>query len=73
MILDMMAEARRQELALRETEFAHRMHWYDARTVDRLERSLATARARLRISSAQVEARPPSTSKDLLPRPGGGS
>jgi hypothetical protein len=49
MILDMMAEARRQELQVRETEIQQRMSWYDSRAVDRLERALGRAKARLRL------------------------
>jgi hypothetical protein len=50
MFLDMLAEAHKQELRVRETEINQRMNWYDARTVDQLERTLAKARARLRVA-----------------------
>jgi len=73
MILDMIAEARRQELQVRETEITQRMNWYDARSVDRLERALARAKARLRIGTQSLaDGRTTPAPKDAL-RPGGGT
>lgn len=72
-MLELMAEAKRQELQMRETEINQRMNWYDARTVDRLERALNRARARLRLDTQGLtESRTPAPPKDIL-RPGGGS
>lgn len=72
-MLELMAEARRQDLLMRETEISQRMNWYDAKAVDRLERALNKARARLRLGTLGLaESRTPAPPKDLL-RPGGGS
>ncbi|HEY4669150.1 MAG TPA: hypothetical protein VIH05_05180 [Tepidiformaceae bacterium] len=72
-MLELMAEARRQELQFREMETAQRMNWYDAKTVDRLERALNKARARLRLGTQGLaESRPAATPKDIL-HPGSGS
>ncbi len=72
-MLELMAEARRQELQFREMEVAQRMNWYDAKSVDRLERALNKARARLRLGTPGLaESRQAAPPKDIL-HPGGGS
>ena len=43
------ARARERELDVRALEISQRMQWYDARTVDRLERELGAARSRLHL------------------------
>jgi hypothetical protein len=43
------ARVRARELEVRTLEISQRMQWYDARTIDRLERELRTARSRLQL------------------------
>lgn len=53
MILDMFSavRARERELDARALEITQRMQWYDAATVDRLERELSAARSRLQMGA----------------------
>lgn len=49
MLVDMFSElrARERELNARALQISQRMQWYDAQTVERLERELSAARGRL--------------------------
>ncbi len=53
MLIDMFSEvrARERELDARSLEISQRMQWYDAQTVERLERELSAARGRLQMGA----------------------
>ena len=51
MIGELMTNARLQELELSERQIAHRREWARLRKVERLERQLAVAKARLQTMS----------------------
>ena len=50
MILDMLADARTMELAVRERELNQRQQWYESAAIERLERALRRARGRLQLT-----------------------
>jgi len=45
------AKARQRVLQVRAREISQRMQWYDARTIERLERELSAARGRLYLTA----------------------
>jgi len=53
MYVDLIEEARARQLVLqlRAREISQRMQWYDARTIERLERELSAARGRLQLTA----------------------
>ena len=50
MILDLLADARTRELAVRERELNQRQQWHESATIERLERALGRARSRLQLT-----------------------
>ena len=53
MYVDLIEEARARQLVLqlRAREISQRMQWYDACTIERLERELSAARGRLQLTA----------------------